>query len=107
MRFAARRDVNDAVITAAIRSAGFVVEDLGLAGQGVPDKLVTRELPDKTQWAAFIEVKSPKGRLRKGQEIWRLVFEPKGMYYIARDPEDTVRWLWEHYAQAFKPEWLR
>ena len=40
MRYAARRDANDADITTAVRAAGFTVYDLGTAGQGVPDKLV-------------------------------------------------------------------
>ena len=39
MRHAARRDANDAEITAALRAAGFLVLDFGKAGQGVPDKL--------------------------------------------------------------------
>ena len=54
MRYAARRDANDAAITAAVRAAGFTVYDLGLAGQGVPDKLVTAP-----GFAAFLEIKTP------------------------------------------------
>lgn len=106
MRYAAKRDVNDKIITEALRKAGFEVHDLGLAGHGVPDKLVTRLLPDHTQWSAFVEIKSPTGKLREGQELWRNVFEPRGMWFLARDPEAIIQSLWDSYQSALRPEWL-
>lgn len=105
MRYAAKRDSNDKLITEALRKAGFEVHDLGLAGHGVPDKLVTRMLPDGTPWAAFVEIKSPKGKLRPGQELWQKVFEPQLMWYLARDPEETINFLWRSYSGSLKPEW--
>lgn len=105
MRYAAKRDSNDKLITEALRKAGFEVHDLGLAGHGVPDKLVTKSLPDGTPWAAFVEIKSPKGKLRPGQELWQKVFEPQQMWFIARDPEETIRDLWASYSSSLKPEW--
>ena len=48
MRYAARRDGNAGVILDALRKAGFTVMDFSLAGQGIPDALVTRALPDGT-----------------------------------------------------------
>ena len=98
MRYAARRDANDAAITEAVRAAGFTVYDLGLAGQGVPDKLVTAP-----GFAAFLEIKTPKGRLRQGQERFREAFEPLGMWYLARDPAETVAWLQARLTTTQKP----
>jgi len=88
MRYAARRDANDSAITEAVRAAGFAVHDLGAAGRGVPDKLVTAP-----GFAAFLEIKTPRGKLRAGQERFQAAFEPLGMWYLARDPADTVAWL--------------
>jgi len=107
MRHAARRDANDAIITEALRKAGFTVVDYGNAGQGIPDKLVTRTLPDGTPWVCWVEIKVEKGKLRPSQERFRQVFEPRGEFYVARDPEATVRELMERYLAAIKPEQLR
>jgi hypothetical protein len=107
MRYAAKRDSNDKIITEALRKAGFQVHDLGLAGHGVPDKLVTRELPCGAPWAAFVEIKSPDGKLRKGQELWQKVFEPQEMWYLARDPEQTIQWAWASYSASIRQEFLR
>jgi len=98
MRHAARRDGNDAIITEALRKAGFTVTDFGKAGQGIPDKLVTRLLPDGTPWVCWVEIKMPKGKLREAQEAFRQTFEPRGEYYVARDAQVAVieligRWL--------------
>ena len=98
MRSAARRDANDADITTAVRAAGFTVYDLGTAGQGVPDKLVTAP-----GFATFLEIKTPKGKLRKGQERFQQAFEPLGMWYLARDPLETVAWLQARLTTTQKP----
>ena len=106
MRHAARRDSNDSPITDALRKAGFVVYDYAQVGQ-VPDKLVTRDLPDGTAWVCWVEIKTPKGKLTQSQEAFRKVFEPRGEFYVARDPEVTVRELMDRYISAIKPEQLR
>jgi len=98
MRYAARRDANDADITTAVRAAGFIVYDLGTAGQGVPDKLVVAP-----GFAVFLEIKTPKGKLRKGQERFQEAFEPLGMWYLARDPAETVAWLQARLTTTQKP----
>ena len=98
MRYAARRDANDADITTAVRAAGFTVYDLATAGQGVPDILVTA-----SGFAAFLEIKTPKGKLRKGQERFQEAFEPLGMWYLARDPVETVAWLQARLTTTQKP----
>lgn len=98
MRYAARRDANDAAITEAVRTAGFTVYDLGLAGRGIPDKLVTAPgLP------VFIEIKILTGKLRKGQERFQQAFEPLNMWYLARDPAETVAWLQARLTTTQKP----
>jgi hypothetical protein len=107
MRHALRRDGNDAIITEALRKAGFTVTDFGKAGQGIPDKLVTRALPDGTPWVCWVEIKMPKGRLREAQEAFRATFEPRGEYYVARDPEEAVRELYDRYIAAIRPELMR
>lgn len=107
MRHAARRDGNDALITDALRKAGFTVYDYAKAGQGIPDKLVAKPLPDGTPWICWVEIKMPKGRLRDAQEAFKAVFEPRGEYYVARDPEAAIRDLWALYDAAIRPEhWL-
>ena len=106
MRHAARRDANDTIITDALRAAGFVVYDYAQVGS-VPDKLVTKALPDGVAWVCWVEIKTPKGRLTESQEAFRKVFEPRGEFYVARDPEVTVRELMDRYISAIKPEQLR
>ena len=107
MRYAARRDGNAGVILDALRKAGFTVMDFSLAGQGIPDALVTRALPDGTPWVCWVEVKMPKGRLKTGQEAFRDVFEPRGEHYVARDAEAAIRELYARYTAAIRPEQLR
>lgn len=107
MRHAARRDGNDAIITEALRKAGFHVHDYAKAGMGIPDKLVTKDLPDGRAWVCWVEVKMPKGRLKTAQEAFRDVFEPRGEHYVARDAEDAIRQLYARYTAAIKPEQLR
>ena len=107
MRYAARRDGNAGVILDAFRKAGFTVLDFSLAGQGIPDALVTRALPDGTPWVCWVEVKMPKGRLKTAQEAFRDVFEPRGEHYVARDAEDAICELHARYTAAIRPEQLR
>lgn len=107
MRHAARRDENDAIITEALRKAGFTVHDYAKAGQGIPDKLVTRALPDGTPWVCWVEVKMPKGKLRPGQELFQDIFSLRGEFYVARIPEDTVQELFDRYMGQIRPEQLR
>ena len=107
MRYAARRDGNAGVILDALRKAGFTVMDFSLAGQGIPDALVTRALPDGTPWVCWVEVKMPKGRLKTAQKAFRDVFEPRGEHYVARDAEAAIRELYARYTAAIRPEQLR
>jgi len=107
MRHAARRDANDAIITEALRKAGFTVVDYGNAGQGIPDKLVLRDLPDGTSWVCWVEIKMPKGKLREAQEAFKRVFDGRGEYYVARDAQDAVKDLYERYTEAIRPEHSR
>ena len=98
MRRAARRDGNDAPITEALRAQGFTVYDYGKAGEGIPDKLVTRPLSEERLWVCWVEIKMPRGKLRDGQERFRDIFGPRGEHYVARDPQVAVieltrRWL--------------
>jgi hypothetical protein len=106
MRYAARRDANDAIITEALRKAGFQVHDYAQVGQ-VPDKLVTRTLPDGTEWVCWVEVKAPKGRITESQERFRMIFEGRQEFYVARDPEETICELYDRYNAAIRPELLR
>jgi hypothetical protein len=89
-----------------LTAAGFVVLDYASNG-GVPDRLVVRNLPDKTPWVCWVEIKVQKGKLRPSQEKFQAIFEPRGEFYVARDPEATVRELMERYLAAIKPEQYR
>lgn len=106
MRRAARRDANDGIIGRALLAAGFTVHDYASNG-GVPDRLVVRNLPDGTPWVCWVEIKVEKGKLRPSQERFQAIFEPRGEFYVARDPEETVRELMERYMAAIKPEHQR
>ena len=106
MRYAARRDSNDKIITEALRKAGFQVHDYAQVGF-VPDKLVTKTLPDGKSWVCWVEIKMPKGRLREAQEAFKSVFDGRGEYYVARDAEAAIRDLWALYDDAIKPEQRR
>ena len=106
MRHAARRDANDAPITEALRKAGFTVYDYAQVGQ-VPDKLIAKPLPCGTPWVCWVEIKAPKGRITESQERFRLIFEGRGEFYVARDAEAAIRDLWALYDDAIKPEQRR
>lgn len=107
MRYAKRRDANDGLIAESLVKSGFTVHDFASAGQGIPDKLITRLLPDGTPWVCWVEIKMPKGKLREAQEAFRDTFEPRGEYYVARDAQDAVKDLYERYTEAIKPEHSR
>ena len=62
MRYAARRDGNAGVILDALRKAGFTVMDFSLAGQGIPDALVTRALPDASSISCTMRSASARAR---------------------------------------------
>ena len=106
MRYKARLDANDGLIGRALLAAGFTVHDYASNG-GVPDRLVVRNLPDGTPWVCWVEIKIEKGKLRPSQEKFQAIFDPRGEFYVARDPEATVRELMERYLAAIKPEQLR
>jgi len=107
MRRAARRDANDGIISEALRVAGFTVHDFASAGNSIPDKLVSRPLPDGRQWICWVEIKAPGGRLRPGQERFRDIFQPRHEWYEARDAQDTVCELANRYYESIKQEHLR
>ena len=83
-----------------------MVYDYAQVGQ-VPDKLIAKLLPCGTPWVCWVEIKTPKGRLTESQETFRKVFEPRGEFYVARDPEQAVKDLYERYAEAIRPEHSR
>ena len=97
MRYARRRDTNDSAVASALQAAGFTVHDFAGAGY-VPDRLITRPLPDERLWICWVEIKTPTGRLRASQEAFQAIFGPRGEFYVARDPQVAVteltrRWL--------------
>lgn len=113
MRYAMRKDLNDADITAAVRNAGFSVIDYTKAGLGIPDKLAMKLLPQPSEngeqlhFICWLEIKSKNGKLSEIQQIARKVWEPRGEWIEARTPEQTVRDLWERYNAKIKPECAR
>lgn len=90
MRYAKRRDNNHKEIVAALRKAGFEVIDFGSAGHSIPDLLVSKEAQIGSPWVCWVEVKDGSGRLRDGQKRFQRLFEPRGEWYEARTPEDTI-----------------
>ena len=108
-----RRDLNDSEITAAVKAAGYSVIDYTKAGLGIPDKLAIRPLPQVPEgggtvfFICWLEIKSASGRLSETQQIARAVWEPRGEWIEAREPEQTVRDLAERYAAKVKQECAR
>ena len=107
MRHAARRDLNDKPVVEAVKAAGFSVVDYAKAGLGIPDKLAMKLLPDGTYFICWLEIKSAKGKLSENQLLAKQVWEPRGEWLEARDPEATVRGLVERYEAKVRPEHLR
>lgn len=113
MRHAARRDLNDGEISAAVKAAGFSLIDYTKAGLGIPDKLALRPLPqvgpsgEVVYFVCWLEIKSKAGKLSETQEIARSVWEPRGEWLEAREPEQVVKDLWERYNAKVKPEAAR
>lgn len=107
MRYAMRRDLNDSEVVEAVKKAGFSLVDFTRAGLGIPDHLALRLLPDGTYFICWLEVKSKGGKLSEQQENARKVWEPRGEWIEARDPEETVRRLYELYEAKIKPEHSR
>lgn len=103
MRYAARRDLNDAEISEAVKKAGFKIIDFGRAGESIPDKLVTKPLPDGTHFCCWLEIKSQNGKLRSGQSLFKSIWEPRGEWIEARDPVDTVEHLCRFYDAKLGP----
>lgn len=106
-RYAMRRDLNDGEIVAAVKAAGFSVIDFTRAGLGIPDHLALRMLPQGTYFVCWLEVKSKGGRLSEQQQKAREVWEPRGEWIMAVDPEETVLRLFDLYAEKIKPECIR
>ena len=107
MRHAARRDLNDKPVVEAVKAAGFSVVDYAKAGLGIPDKLAMKLLPDGTYFICWLEIKSAKGKLSENQLLAKQVWEPRGEWLEARDPEASVRGLVERYEAKIRPEHLR
>ena len=108
-----RKDLNDGEISEAVKAAGFSLIDYTKAGLGIPDKLALRPLPqvglfgEVIYFVCWLEIKSKAGKLSETQEIARSVWEPRGEWLEAREPEQVVKDLWERYNAKVKPEAMR
>ena len=108
-----RKDLNDGEISAAVKAAGFSLIDYTKAGLGIPDKLAIKPLPqvgpngERLFFICWLEIKSKSGKLSETQEIARAVWQPRGEWIEAREPEQVVKDLWERYNAKIKPEAAR
>ena len=107
MRYRLRRDLNDKDVTEAVKAAGFTVLDFCKAGESIPDKLAVRSLHDGTQFVCWLEIKSAAGKLSEGQKAFRDIWQPRGEWIEARDPNDTVKQLMELYQAKIRQEHWR
>ena len=107
MRYAARKDNNDKPVVEAVKAAGFSVIDYTRAGLGIPDKLAMKLLPDGTYFICWLEIKSESGKLSENQLLAKQVWEPRGEWLEARDPEETVKGLLERYEAKIRAEHWR
>lgn len=81
---AAKIDLNQPEIVAALRKAGISVQSTASMGKGFPDLVAAK---GEQTW--LIEVKGPKGKLTDDQvefiDAWR------GVVHIARTPKDALQ----------------
>ena len=82
MRRAAKVDLSQAAIVAALRKAGNQVESLAAVGRGVPDLIVSRA---GKLW--LLECKTGKGELTPAQREWHGRFP----VHIVRDGLEALR----------------
>lgn len=82
MGYAKRVDSNHAEMKGAFQRLGCSVLDLSRVGSSVPDLLIAFGCV-----AVLVEVKTPKGRVKPGQEAFRR--EWGGWAAIARDMADV------------------
>lgn len=89
------RDKNHIAIQKAIKKLGCTVVDLAAVGRGCPDILVGIE--GKTnRYNLLFEIKSIKGRLRKGQKEFHEQWA--GKVAVIRTVEEAV-YICNHYKQ--------
>lgn len=79
-----RRDDVEEAIVYALREAGAIVRHL--AGLDLPDLLVAF----RGQWFC-LECKTGKAKLRRGQDVFRLVASTAGVtIHVVRSPQDAL-----------------
>ena len=83
-RWAAKVDVNQAEIVAALRAVGAVVQVLSRVGQGVPDLAVGKH--GRFWW---MEVKTEKGELTPAEK--EFMSRWRDNYVIVRTPEEALK----------------
>jgi len=81
---AAKVDLNQAAIVAALRKCGVSVQSTASIGKGFPDLVCAKS--DKC-W--LIEVKGPKGKLTPDQHAF--LADWRGEVHIARSVDDALR----------------
>lgn len=84
IRYAAKRDANEAEIVATLERMGCHVEQI--SGPGLPDLLVSRA----GRWYVA-EIKAPKGRKTKAQE--KFSEAARAHVEILRSVEDAAEWV--------------
>lgn len=90
---AARTDINQAEIVAALRQVGCLVKDVSGVGQGFPDLIVARPLRGcghvKHRSVVLMEIKSPKGKLNERQKKWHAEWE--GYVFVVHSVEEALK----------------
>ena len=84
LRYADKKDANDATITEALRKAGYSVLDLTGVGAGAPDKLICRGT-----LALLLELKTEAGRLSARQKEWIETWAGAPVL-LAKSPEQAL-----------------
>ena len=88
-RWAQAPDANQDEVVKALEKIGCSVYDAHRIGGGLPDLIVGyRGL------TMLVEVKTPKGKLREGQEQW--IREWRGFTCVVRSPEDAIEKVMSH-----------
>jgi Holliday junction resolvase len=79
---AAKADLNQPEIVAALRKLGCCVMHMHTLGKGVPDILVARR---GRLW--LVEVKGPKGKLTPDQEVFHAAWP----VHVVRSVDDAIK----------------
>lgn len=92
-RFGARKDKNHDIVVSALRTAGYIVDEIYRAGQGIPDLLVWTKT--KMRVGVVIEIKFEDGKLNDSEKEYFLL-HPECAKGVAYSPEEALQIMYTY-----------